>query len=316
MKAVRVHRFGLPGVMALEDLNPPREAADELVVKVAAAGVGPWDAWIRAGRSVLPQPLPLTLGSDIAGIVDTVGRDVVGFAPGDEVYGVTNPRFVGGYAEFAAASAAMMAKKPKTASFLEAASLPVIAATAWQMLFDHAHLEAGQRILILGAAGNVGSMAVQLARLHGAQVFAECSAEASDRMLSLGADAVIDGRPSNLQTLSGIDVVIDTSGGEKRRHCLSAMKRGAVLISSVDAPDADLLRQHGVTGGFILVKATTWYLDEIARLIDGGTLKSLVGTVLPLEDARLAHELLEGDAPHAPGKIVLSVTGRPARAPA
>jgi NADPH:quinone reductase-like Zn-dependent oxidoreductase len=315
MKAVRVHRFGSPDVMLVEEMERPRPAADEILVKVAAAGVGPWDGWIRAGHSVLPQPLPLTLGSDIAGSVATVGCQVAGFEPGDEVYGVTNRRFVGGYAEYAAATAGMMARKPKTASFLEAASLPVIAATAWQMLFDHAHLSAGQHVLILGAGGNVGALAVQLAHLHAAHVLAECSVVDADRMLRLGADDVIDGR-SGLQALSGIEVVIDTSGGDSQRVAVTAMKRGAVLVSSVSTPDPSLLSRQGVTGAFILVNTTTWYLDQVARLIDQGTLESLVGTVLPLADARLAHEMLERDAPHAPGKIVLSVTEGSASGPA
>jgi NADPH:quinone reductase-like Zn-dependent oxidoreductase len=128
MKAVRVHRFGGPEVMAYEDIARPIPASDEVLVRIEAVGVGPWDAWIRAGRSALPQPLPLTLGSDLAGVVEDVGHEVTDFHSGTEVYGVTNSQFTGAYAQFAVAKAAMLAGKPKSLSFVEAASLLALAA--------------------------------------------------------------------------------------------------------------------------------------------------------------------------------------------
>jgi NADPH:quinone reductase-like Zn-dependent oxidoreductase len=148
VKANRIHRFGSPEVIVLEPIERPVAGAGEVLVRVEAAGVGPWDAWIRAGKSVLPQPLPLTLGSDLSGVVAAVGAGVSGLAVGDEIFGVTNGRFTGGYAEYAVASAGMVARKPRRLSHVEAAALPVIAVTAWQMLFDHARVAPGQTVLV------------------------------------------------------------------------------------------------------------------------------------------------------------------------
>jgi len=171
VNAARIHRFGSPDVIVVEDIPRPAPAIGDVLVRVAASGVAPWDALIRQGKSkVSPQP-PLTLGSDFAGVVEAVGAGVSQFNSGDEVYGVTNPQFVGANAEYAIASAGMIAPKPLRLSSLEAASLPVVAVTAWQMLFEHARPEVGQTVLILGAAGNVGAFAVQFAANAGFHVY-------------------------------------------------------------------------------------------------------------------------------------------------
>jgi NADPH:quinone reductase-like Zn-dependent oxidoreductase len=150
--------------MVFETILRPIPAAGEVLVKVHAAGVGPWDAWIRAGKSALPQPLPLALGSDLAGEVADLGPGVSNIAVGDKVFGVTNSQFLSAYAEYAIASAAMLSKMPIMLSYIEAASVPVVAVTAWQGLFDYARPQAGQTVVIHGGAGNVGAFAVQLAR--------------------------------------------------------------------------------------------------------------------------------------------------------
>src|SRR5580698_7297154 len=152
MMAWRVHEFGPPDVMKFEELPRPAPAADEVLVRVEAAGVGPWDAWIRAGKSALPQPLPLTLGSDLAGVVEAVGPNVASSARGDAVFGVTNPQFTGSYADYTIATAAMIARKPASISNVDATSVPVIAVTAWQALFEQAAARRGQSVLIHGAA--------------------------------------------------------------------------------------------------------------------------------------------------------------------
>ena len=152
MKAARIHSFGSPAVVVVEDIPVPSPGRGEILVSVMAAGVAPWDAIIREGKSkVSPQP-PLTLGSDLAGVVEKVGPGITNFAPGDEVYGVTNPQFCGAQAEFAVATAGMVARKPRSLNFLEAASAPVIAVTAWQMLFQYAQATRGQTVMIVGAA--------------------------------------------------------------------------------------------------------------------------------------------------------------------
>jgi NADPH:quinone reductase-like Zn-dependent oxidoreductase len=308
MKAVRVHQFGGPEVLRYEDLPTPVPGSDEVLVRIAAAGVGPWDAWIRSGHSDLPQPLPLTLGSDLAGVVESVGGSVVDWRAGDKIYGVTNPRFTGAYAQWAVASAAMIARKPRRLTFIEAASVPVVAVTAWQMLFEHAKMHSGQRILVLGASGNVGSMAVQLAHQHGAHTIAAIASDDAARMRQLGADEVLDLRNAGqVQGLGLVDAVIDAAGGESQRMAITKLRRQGLLISAVSAPDAALLAAQGAAGSFILVRTTTECLQQLATLIDAGKLAIRVGEVLPLDQAKTAHEMLDGLRTYARGKIVLTM---------
>jgi NADPH:quinone reductase-like Zn-dependent oxidoreductase len=167
MKAARIHHFGPPEVVVVDDVSRPNPDQGELLVRVRAAGVGPWDALIREGRSKASPPPPLTLGSDLSGTVEAIGPSVKDFRVGEEVYGVTNAQFCGAQAEFALASDAMVAKKPGRLNHFEAASVPVVAITAWQMLFEYAQIVAGQSVLILGAGGNVGAYTVQLATSTG-----------------------------------------------------------------------------------------------------------------------------------------------------
>jgi NADPH:quinone reductase-like Zn-dependent oxidoreductase len=308
MMAWRVHEFGPPETMAFESIARPAPGPGEVLVKVHAAGVGPWDAWIRAGKSALPQPLPLTLGSDLSGDIEAVGPDVTGFSVGDQVYGVTNPQFTGAYADYALASATMIARKPASLSHVEAASVPVIAVTAWQGLLDQAQLLAGQTVLIHGAAGNVGAYAVQLARRAGIQVIATAARQDFAYVRDLGADTVIDFHTQRFEdVVREVDAVLDLVGGDTQRRSFQALKRNGRLISAVSQPDQDLATSHGVEAAFFLVDVTTEYLTKIADLIDSGALKTKVGAVLPLTDAREAHFMLDGIRSAPKGKIVLSV---------
>jgi NADPH:quinone reductase-like Zn-dependent oxidoreductase len=226
-KAVQVDKFGGIDSMHYRDVPLVHPAAGQVLVRVAAAGVGPWDAWIRSGNSVLPQPLPLTLGSDIAGTVVLTGEGVNGFILGEDVFGVTNPRFTDAYAEYAIADAGMVARKPSALSFEEAASLPVIAVTAWQMLFEQAHVTKGDRVLVLGGAGNVGAFAVQLAHHAGAFVIASASRRDADFVTSLGADQVFDTREQSFDEYrQSVDVVIDLVGGETLDRSFETVKPG------------------------------------------------------------------------------------------
>ena len=307
MKAVRVHRFGPPEVISLDDLPKPEPGRGEVVVRVKAAGIGPWDALIRSGKSVLPQPLPLILGSDLSGEVDSVGAGVNELQVGDEVFGVTNERFTGAYAEYAVAKAAMLAPKPKTLNHVHAASVPVVAVTAWQMVFDFAQLSSGQSVLIHGGAGNVGGYAVQLAKRAGAMVIATASVENDSYVRRLGADGVIDYRARRFEErVKGIDAVLDTVGGETLDRSYGVLKRGGIIVSSAVQPSRETAEQHGVRAIFFLVQVTTERLKTIGEMIDGGTLQSEVGEVLWLDEARRGHEMLEG-APHRRGKIVIKV---------
>jgi NADPH:quinone reductase-like Zn-dependent oxidoreductase len=248
MMAWRVHEFGPPEVMRFERVPQPAPGPGEVLVKVDAAGVGPWDGWIRAGRSALPQPLPLTLGSDLSGEVQSVGMGVSDLCAGDRVYGVTNPRFIGAYAEYALASA-------------------------------------GIRSIATAATDEIAFVR------------------------DLGADTVVDFRTQRFEDAAqNVDAVLDLVGGETQRRSFQVLRRGGRLISAVSTPDLELAKSDGVEATFFLVKVAGQYLTEIADLIDSGKLRTRVGKVLRLADAREAHFILEGRRRPAPkGKIVLSV---------
>jgi NADPH:quinone reductase-like Zn-dependent oxidoreductase len=308
MMAWRVHEFGPPEIMQFEQVTRPEPGRDEVLVRIAAAAVGPWDDWIRAGKSAMPQPLPLTLGSDLSGDIISVGPGDFDLRVGDQVYGVTNSRFVGAYAEYAVASAAKLSRKPASLTYAEAASVPVVAVTAWQALFEQAQLKAGQTALIHGAAGNVGAYAVQLARTADVRVIATALAADASFLLSLGADTVIDFQTQRFEeVVRDVDAVIDLVGGETQQRSFQALRRGAKLISAVSLPDQQLAQSHGVDAAFFLVDVTSQRLAHIARLIDQGKLRTRVGAELPLSSARDAHLMLAGRQPAPKGKIVLTV---------
>jgi NADPH:quinone reductase-like Zn-dependent oxidoreductase len=306
MKAVRVHEFGSPEVISIEDLPKPEPGRGEVVVRVKAAGIGPWDGLIRSGKSVLPQPLPLILGSDLSGEVDSVGAGVDELQVGDEVFGVTNERFTGAYAEYAVARAAMLAPKPKRLNHTHAASVPVVAVTAWQMVFDFAQLSSGQAVLVHGGAGNVGGYAVQLAKRAGAVVIATASVENHYYLRRLGADGVIDYRARFEERVKEIDTVLDTVGGEILDRYYGVLKRGGILVSAAAQPSQEKAEHYGVRAVFFLVQVTTERLKMIGEMLDAGALQSEVGEVLWLDEARQGYEMLEG-APHRRGKIVIKV---------
>jgi NADPH:quinone reductase-like Zn-dependent oxidoreductase len=308
MMAWRVHEFGPPDVMTFEKIGRPRPSPGEVLVRVHAIGVGPWDGWIRGGKSALPQPLPLTLGSDLCGIVESVGPDVTNFASGDQVFGVTNSQFVGAYAEYAIASAKMIATKPVSLDYNQAASVPVVAVTAWQALFEHGKLAAGQTVIIHGGAGSVGAYAVQLAHRAGIRVVVTASAADLAYVRTLGADEAVDYKSADLEKQLGqADVVIDLVGGETQDRSFNLLRRGGRLVSAVSQPDQEKAARHGVEAFFFLVEVTTDRLAKIAHLVDNEKMSTQVGTVLPIADARTAHEMLEGNVPRPRGKIILEV---------
>jgi NADPH:quinone reductase-like Zn-dependent oxidoreductase len=310
MKANRVHRFGGPEVILFEDLPRPTPGTDEILVRVHAAGVGPWDALIRAGHSALPQPLPLTLGADLAGTVEATGSRDSPFSVGAEVFGVTNPRFTGAYAHYALAFTHMLAHKPRRADFVESAAVPVVAVTARQMLFRDSGVRPGDRVLVQGAAGNVGAYAVQFARAAGAHVIASVLPRDKDEALRLGADEVISIPSEEAQGLRGtLDTAIDTVGGKAQRDLFDLVRKGGTLISSVSEPDVQVAQQCGIEAKFILVDVHTEDLEAVADLLDAQQFVVRIGQVLPLGAARQAHEMLEHLRPLPAGKVVLNALG-------
>ena len=306
MRVARILRYGLPNVITNDDVPRPQPTAGQLLVRVKAAGVGNWDALIREGKIKL-EPLPLILGAELSGIVEAIGTQVSGFKLGDEVYGATNEQFTGAYAEYALASARRMAQKPKTLNFIEAASAPVVTVTAWQMLFEYAQVTAGQTVLILGAAGNVGAYAVQLAKQAGLHVVASSGFADLDYVQSLGAEKAVDYKKERFEEpMTGFDVVIDTVGGDAQQRSLRLLKPGGILVSVVSPVPETTQKRYGIRAAYFYVDITTERLNKITELFDSGKLVSNVGTVLPLEEARIAHEML-GGAPHKRGKIVLRI---------
>jgi NADPH:quinone reductase-like Zn-dependent oxidoreductase len=251
--------------------------------------------------------LPLILGSELSGIVEAIGAEVSGFKTGDEVYGATNEQFTGAYAEYALPSARRMAQKPKTLNFIEAASAPIVAATAWQMLFEYGQATDRQTVLIHGAAGNVGAYAVQMSKQRGIHVVATAGSADVDYVRDLGAKAVFDYKKERFEdSVTGADVVLDTVGGDTQERSLRVLRPAGILVSSVSPVSEANLERYGVQGAYFYVDVTTARLNKITELFESGKLLADVGTVLPLEQARIAHEML-GGAPHKRGKIVLSI---------
>lgn len=309
MKAARIHAFGSPDVIVIDDVPRPTPASHELLIRVTAAGVGPWDALIRAGKTTIKPAFPFIPGSEIAGRVEQVGDAVSSFRVGDRVYGATNPQFIGGYTELAVASAGMVALTPQSLNDLEAASVPVVAVTAWQMIHEYGEAVRGQTVLIHGGAGNVGAYAIQLAHAAGLHVIATASARDADFVRSLGADEVLDYTAVDFaDAVTGVDIVLDTVGGETRARSAKVLKPGGILVSVVTPFPADETIP-GIRTAFFFAEVTTARLAKLTSLFERGELEPHVGSVLPLEEARLAHEMLAG-APHARGKIVLSVGER------
>ena len=310
MKAVRIERYGNEEVMALAEVERPTPGDNELLVKVRAAAVNPVDWKIRDGLGELfgLKP-PLILGCEVAGTVEAVGSrgssrtGVSDFVAGDEVYGYLSAHS-GGYAEYVAAPASEFVRKPKHINFDTAASMPVAALTAWQGIFDHGELASGQRILITGASGAVGSMAVQLAKNKGAYVIGTGSGRNEEFVRKLGADEFIDYKKAKFEDkVSGVDVVFDTVGGDTQERAFQTLKRGGVLVSTVSPPSAEKSKEFGVTVAMVVMMAKGDQLAKINRLVESGKLKVRVATVLPLTEVKKAHQL--SSSGHADGKIIL-----------
>lgn len=301
MKAARIHSFGTPEVVVVEDVPMPSPGPGEVLIRVMAGGVAPWDAIIREGKSkVSPQP-PLTLGSHLSGFVERVGPGVADFAPTEEVYGVTNPQFCGAQAEFAIAKAGMIARKPRSLNYAEAASAPVIAVTAWQMLFQYGQATRGQTVMVIGAAGNVGAYAVQMAVNAGMDVVAIARLADREQLLSLGVKSVIDPSEATFEhDMQQVDVILDTVGGSTSERCVAALKPGGKLVTAVSTEPLP------VGAIFFYADVTTERLETLTPLFDAGRITTRVGSVLPLPDARQAHYMIAG-SPHKRGKIILDI---------
>lgn len=304
MKAVRFHRVGGPEVLVYEDAARPTPTRSDVLVRVHATGVNPLDWKIRSGQLPLIQdPFPKILGCDVSGVVESVGSGVTNLAPGDEVFGLLELTRNGAYAEYVAGAANVLAKKPAHLDFITAAAMPAAALTPWQGLFDHGHLEAGQSALIHGAAGGLGSFAVQFAKAHGAKVIGTASGRNREFVLSLGADEVIDYTAERFEDrLKDIDLVFDTIGGDTQRRSFQVIRPGGRLVTVMEAAGP---APAGIELKAFNVRSNPEQLLKIADLVKAGKVKVSVEQVFPLEQARQAHTLSESG--HARGKIVLQV---------
>jgi NADPH:quinone reductase-like Zn-dependent oxidoreductase len=246
MKAIRVHNYGGPEVLRFEDAPRPTPGSSELLVRVHAASVNPIDWKARAGH--VPLPLPFIPGWDVSGVVEPAGTDVTKFKKGDDVYGHPDVAHSGGgYAEYVILNEQNAALKPRSLDHVHAAALPVVALTAWQALFDKASLSKGQKILIHGAAGGVGSFAVQLAKWKGAHVIGTASGNNQAFLRELGVDEPIDYEKSRFEdVVHNVDVVLDTIGGDTQDRSWKVLKRGGILVSIVQPPSAEEATKHGV----------------------------------------------------------------------
>lgn len=306
MHAVRIHSTGSTEVLSLEEAPRPKPDRDEILIKVHAASVNPIDYKIRAGR--LPRgkvQFPLILGRDVSGVVAATGPGVSDFQLGDEVYALLSADS-GGYAEYAVATGDEVALKPKILDHIHAAAVPLAALTAWQGLFDHGGLEAGQRVLIHGAGGGVGHFAVQFAKVRGAQIVATAATEDREMVYGLGADRVIDFRYEPFQDhVSDVDLVLDLVAGETRERSWSVLREGGRLVSALGAPPRAPAGARNVTGKGFWVEPDAAQLRQIGALIDAGSVVVVVSRTLPLAAVREAHEHMERE--HTQGKTVLAV---------
>jgi len=329
MKAARIHRYGGPEVLVVEDVPVPEPAPGEVLVAVHASSVNPVDTKIRRGyqRAVVRRRLPTVLGMDLSGVVEAVGPGVEGFAPGDEVFASPNHRGDGTYAEYARVKVAELAPKPANLTHEEAASLPLVALTAWQCLDGRA--QPGDRVLIQAGSGGVGTAAIQLAKHLGATVTTTCSGRNADLVRELGADSVVDYTQERFwEVLEPQDLALDALGGAERRRLRQVLRRGGRLVS-VNSDLPALARRVGpylgvVAAALKLAAAILWSrlsrnvrltpvvrspdgqaLAHLARLTESGALRPIIDRVYPLEEIAEAHRYSESG--RARGKIVIRI---------
>lgn len=301
MRAAVMRRTGDPDVLALEELPPPEPAEGEVLIRVRAVAINPIEWKFR--RGLIPKELPAVLGTDISGAIE-VSR-APGLEVGEDVFGMAAS---GGYAELATSPAALVARKPAALSDEQAAALPVAGLTAWQALFDRGGLERGQTVLIAGAAGGVGHLAVQFAKHAGAHVIGTGSAGNREYVLGLGADQYLDYASADVAEVAGTaDVVFDTVGGETTESLLVALREGGILVTIAGAPPQEAAQARGVRAELLIMSPSSEQLARIAELVAAGEVHVEIAEVLPLSEVSRAHELSE--TRHTRGKLILRVPG-------
>jgi NADPH:quinone reductase-like Zn-dependent oxidoreductase len=307
MHAIRIHKFGGPEVLEDDTIPLPVPRNDEILVRIVAASVNPVDGKIREGKfaKVNDEALPVTLGRDLSGVVESCGPAAQGIAQGDTVFALLDYDR-GAYAQHVIVKPEEWARKPENLSHVEAAAVPLAALTAWQGMIDNGGLKSGQRVLIHGGAGGVGHLAIQIAKAKGAWVATTCSGEDLDFVRGLGADQAIDYKTETFEDrLADIDLVYDLIGGETQERSFKVLKQGGVLISTLQEPDKAKALYKNITIAHYMARPDAGELSQIAGLLQKGSIKPVVHAVYSLEDAGRAEIALAKD--HVRGKIVLTV---------
>jgi NADPH:quinone reductase-like Zn-dependent oxidoreductase len=308
MKAVVIHRFGSPIVLQVEEIERPVPGHGQFLIEVDAASINPVDHKIRTGKYKMFHPkLPAIIGRDIVGTIRAVGTGAKGFKIGDAVFGMLDYQR-GAYAHYTVATARELARRPKEVSVNDAGALGVAALTAWQGLFDHGHLKRGERVLIHGAGGGVGHLAVQFAKWHGAYVIATASEHDLAWVKNLGADRVIDYKNELFENEVGnVDLVYDLIAGETLDRSWQVLaEQGGRIISTLDHPAAaQMARDHHAHWAHMVVTVKNQQLEQIARLIVEKKVRVEIAKIFPLEKIQAAHELVENG--HVRGKVLLTM---------
>jgi NADPH:quinone reductase-like Zn-dependent oxidoreductase len=308
MKAIRIHEFGGPQVLKLEEAPRPVPAADEVLIRVYASGVNPIDWKIREGlrKEKFPTNFPLIPGWDVSGEIEETGSEVTSFKKGDEVYCRPDPTRNGSYAEYVVVKADQVSLKPKSIDHDQAAGIPLAGLTAWQGLFEHGHLQAGQKVLIQGASGGVGTLAIQFARWKGAFVIGTASEKNIDFLKKLGANEVIDYKKDKFEDkLKDIDLVFDTIGGDTQLRSVKVVKNGGRIITTLKPENSEDAKARNIHIESFTALSHPKDLEQIAQLIDAGKVRPVIARIMPLEQAADAQKIsAEG---HLRGKIVLKV---------
>jgi len=308
MKAVTIHKYGSADELIYEETENPGLLRDDVLIKVYATSVNPVDWKVRSGNypGADQRAWPVILGWDVSGTIEHLGKEVTGFQIGDEVYARPNTKRQGTYAEYVAVNYKEIALKPNSIDHIHAAAVPLAGMTAWQGLFDHGKLQAGQKVLIHAAAGGVGIYAVQLAKWKGAYVIGTASESNIDFLKDLGADEVIDYNNEDFEErLGNIDLVLDLIGGDVQLKSLEVLKPGGIFVSTLAIKDEAAIAAKGLTGGRFMTQSNPEDLRKMAQLIDEGKLKPIIYDIVDLKDAAEAQRTIEEG--HVRGKIVLKV---------
>lgn len=306
MNAIYLGKKAGPEALMLGEIPRPKPNAGEVLIKVAATAVTPTELnWSPTFNQLSgePRPFPIVLSHEFSGVVESVGPNVRDFKPGDEVFGLNDWYSNGAQAEYCVSATASLALKPKSIDHAEAAVVPISALTAWQALIEKGQLERNQRVLIHGAAGGVGTFAVQLARWRGAHVTVTASATNFEFVRALGADVVIDYHTTPFEkVMCDVDVILDSVGGDTLQRSWSVLKPDGKLVTIVGTKSFVDQRSQDA---FMLVRADGKQLAQLGRMIDAGELRVFVETVLPLTDASEAYARAREGGMR--GKIALDV---------